>query len=149
MNNVTLSTKYTELRLMGYTALVAFNQAKRYLEYMEERRKTLAKWDELETQGKVRLKIEPDYDADLDDLLGDSYDPTVNPDIPAKRLAQEREWEIDRINREGVWGIVGQYKCKCCGSWTTADSVWGVVGDDWKESGYDLEIMQNTMDQLE
>lgn len=87
-----------------------------------------------ENENSVRIRVEPDYDVDLDFLLGDSYNPEVNPDIQPHVLKRQEKEEIDRINREGVYGIIGEYKCHCCGNWQTADSVWGFVGDDWKEA---------------
>lgn len=99
-------------------------------------------WD---TANNVRLRIEPDYDADLDDLLGETYDHKANPDINPAKLDRERQEEIDRINRLGVYGIIGEYRCPRCHQWKVADSVWGFVGDDWKESGYDLDVMHETL----
>jgi hypothetical protein len=90
---------------------------------------------------KVRLIVVPDDCYDIDNLKGDCYNPVVNPDIPAERLeAEEREFE-EKVGAEGVYGIVGQYKCPCCGSWEDADAVWGFVGDDWSGSGYDADVI--------
>lgn len=97
-------------------------------------------------ESDVRLQIEPDDSADIDFLMGDSFDPEVNPEINPSKLSKEKEAFINRLDRDGVWGIVGQYKCKACGHWLTADSVWGFVGDDWQESGYDLDVKASTLD---
>ena len=94
----------------------------------------------------VRIRIEPDDSADLDNLLGDCFDPDVNSDIQPHVLARQRQEEIDRINRDGVYGIIGEYKCPCCGNWQQVDSCWGFIGDDWKDSGYDLDIKQAALD---
>ena len=48
------------------------------------------------------------------------------------------------MNRQGVWGIVGEYFDGEV--WQHADSCFGFVGDDWKNSGYDTDIMQATLD---
>lgn len=88
----------------------------------------------------VKLDVVADYDMDLDDLLGDLFDPKVNPDINPHVLERQRKEEIERIERDGVWGIVSKVKCPTCGEWNQADSVWGFIGDDWKESGYDLDV---------
>jgi hypothetical protein len=95
-------------------------------------------WDEYEDD-RVRLLIQPDNDADLEFLEGDCFNPEVNKINPETLKRQEKEF-IDKINRDGVWGIVSEVKCLCCGEWTQADSCWGFVGDDWKESGCDLDV---------
>ncbi len=39
------------------------------------------------------------------------------------------------IDSEGVWGLIGEVRCPCCGTWRHVDSVWGCVG----ESGGSVE----------
>lgn len=110
-----------------------------------------AAWETAEESGLVRLRVEPDDVCDLDNLLGDCFDPTANPDIKPERLEREKQHEIDRIDRDGVWGVIGEYKSSVCptcgrgGEWEQADSCWGFVGEDWKDSGYDLDIMAETL----
>lgn len=96
-------------------------------------------WDKYDGQ-LVRLQIKPDYDRSIDDLAGDSFNPIANPDINPRKLAREYQEFVDKVNREGVYGIISQYKCPTCGEWITVDSCWGFVGDDWKGSGYDLDV---------
>ena len=109
-----------------------------------------AAWEKAEDAGLVRLRVEPDETYDLVDLLGDCYDPKVNPDIPPDKLARERRWEMERIERDGVWGVVGEYKTDVCptcgrgGEWKHGDSGWGFVGDDWKDDA-DVDIMAETL----
>lgn len=105
------------------------------------------KWEQLEDDGKVRLKIEPDESADFDDLCGDSFNPKVNPEISYNNLMLQKSHFRDKVNQEGVWGIVGEYYNG--EKWIHADSVWGFVGDDWKESGYDLDVKWETIRQYE
>jgi hypothetical protein len=105
-------------------------------------------WADAEDKGLVRLRVEPDEHCDLGDLFGDTFDPRVNTGIKPERLEREKQAEIDRINRDGVWGIIGEYRCPTCGKWTQADSCWGFVGDDWRESGYDLDIMATALERI-
>lgn len=107
-----------------------------------------AEWDRLESAELVRLNIVPDTCADVDDLLGDTFNPVANPDIPAARLERERAAEIERINRDGVYGVIGEFRPTTNGAWIESDSCYGFVGDDWKGSGYDLDIMRTTIDAL-
>jgi hypothetical protein len=102
-------------------------------------------WSEYEDES-VRLLIKPDENATIEDLEGDSFNPLANPDINPRKLAQDKEDFIEKVNRDGVWGIISQVKCTCCDSWLTVDSVWGFIGDDWKGSGYDLDCMQSALE---
>jgi hypothetical protein len=135
-NAVKVAKVYKQYRRNGYTAENALREAR-----------VRVKWAELEDD-KVRLQILPDEMCDIDNLKGDTFNPKANPDVPVSRLErEEREFE-GRVNSDGVWGIMGEYKCPCCGQWITADSVWGFVGDDWKNSGYDSDVMYSTMIEL-
>jgi len=129
---MTVAGEYKRLRRLGYRASNAYDMAK-----------TNVAFDNLEFDEVVRIRVEPDEFFDLDNLLGDTYDPSVNTDIPPERLERERKAEINRINRDGVWGIVGEYFNG--ETWEVADSVWGFVGDDWQDSGYDVDIKQSTI----
>ena len=104
-------------------------------------------WQQAENDGLVRLRIEPDELCDYDNLAGDSFNPEVNTDIQPHVLAREEREFIDKINRDGVWGIIiGEFWNG--EEWIHADSVWGFVGDDWKDSGYDLNVKDATLAQL-
>ena len=94
--------------------------------------------------GPVRLRFFLDKWISLDDLLGDIYTPSCHPEIPEKILAREKQAEIDRINRDGVWGFSGEYWHR--GEWHQVDICSGFIGDDWRGSGYDYDIMGATLD---
>ena len=104
------------------------------------------RFERLEKLGLVRFRIEPDDYFTVEDLEGDCYNPSVNPDIDPDQLAEERNEFVDRINREGVVGIIGEYRSN--NGWEHADSCWGFVGNDYIDSGYDDDIKTNTVDQL-
>lgn len=95
----------------------------------------------------VRIEGFPDYDCDLDFLLGDTYCPKANPDIKPEILEREREAYIDRINRDGVWGYVSQWYDG--EEWHDVGSIWGFVGDDFTGSGYDHDLMEAALDALD
>lgn len=109
-----------------------------------------AAWEKAEDAGLVRFRVEPDDMCDLDDLFGDMFDPDVHTNIKPERLAQERQREIDRVNRDGVWGIIGECKgsvCPTCGrggEWTHGGSCWGFIGDDWKGDA-EIDIKAETL----
>lgn len=98
----------------------------------------------LECLGPVRLRLVPDETCCLDDLLGDRYNHEVNSNIKPEILDRERAAYIERIENDGVCGVVGEYWNGQ--AWEHADSCFGFVGDDWRESGYDSDIMSTTLD---
>lgn len=103
-------------------------------------------YDEDTTEHPVRLRIEPDEIVSLDDLAGDTFDPKANPDIPKARMDREREAFIETVNRDGVWGVIAEYWNG--EKWVHADSCWGFVGDDWQDSGYDVDAMEAALEAL-
>lgn len=111
---------------------------KQYKAYSKKIRK---EFDTLEDEGKVRIRVEPDESCDYEDLAGDTFNPDVNNDIPVEQLEREEREFKNRLECDGVWGVIGEVKCAHCGNWEHVDSCWGFVGDDWKESGYDVDIM--------
>lgn len=104
----------------------------------------LAQYDATNEPGTVRIIELPDESASFDDLEGDTYNPKANPEIKAAILERERQAEIDRANRDGVWGYVAQHWNGS--AWQDDDSIWGFIGDDFKGSGYMEDLMQSSLD---
>lgn len=77
---------------------------------------------------KVRIAILPDDSADLSWL-----------DETGKR----DKVQLERAKRDGCWGMVGQFWNGT--EWENADSIWGFIGDDFRNSGYDTDIMHATL----
>jgi hypothetical protein len=82
----------------------------------------------------------------FDDLLGDAYEPKHNPDIKPEILEKERAHQIDRINNDGVWYVLSEVWNG--DEWEWCDSCGGFIGDDWENSGYDVDLMQSAIDRL-
>jgi hypothetical protein len=135
-----IAHEYLKERQTGTLARIAIANARTRLAWYD------AEWDEHSEpeMGEVRLRVVPDECADLADLEGDRFNPRVNPDIPVSRLEREQQEFHEKVEREGVYGIVGEYFDG--ETWQHADSCFGFVGDDWKQSGYDTDIMQSTLD---
>ena len=93
------------------------------------------KWEDLGNEGLVRLQIEPDESPDMSWVA----------DLP--KHDGDAIWRM--VERDGTWGIIGEYKCPCCGEWTQADSCWGFIGEDWLHSGYDMDIKAETIKKVE
>ena len=126
MANNTLRTLYRRERQLGFTAQQALRHARI--------RRT---WALLEDQ-YLRLRVEPDDSPDLSFLEQDCYQDTREGRALAKQMRETAQ-------RDGVWGIVGEYRLSKEDCWHVADSVWGFVGDDWKDSGYDTDVMATTI----
>lgn len=134
--NAIATNEYKRLRKSGWGAKQAVSRAK-----------LLARWEGMKQAGMVRLRIAPDEFVNMDDLKGDTYSRKANPDIPEPRMAREEKEFEERIEREGVCGIVGEYWNG--EEWVQVDSCWGFVGDNWKESGADDGIREAAMDAAE
>jgi len=57
----------------------------------------------------------------------------------------EKKEVRQRIRDEGVYGIKAQWRLSVDEDWEDADAVWGFIGDDWKDSGYDTDMMCSAM----
>lgn len=56
---------------------------------------------------------------------------------------EDRKEIRDRVAHDGVWGIRSYWRNHPGEDedWEEVESIWGFVGDDWKGSGYDTDIM--------
>ena len=122
--NTTTRQHYHNLRTRGFRASFALRAAKTEAEFSA-------------AGDLVRLRLEPDIDA----LSTLDY-------LQQEEFADVREAELARADRDGVWGVIGEYRCPLCGRWTVADSCGGFIGDDWKDSGYDTNIKATTLETL-
>lgn len=107
------------------------------------------RFERLEALGLVRLQVLPDVE-----MYDDSYIDTWS-DVSAEERNMYRRSLWVRIEREGVWGVVGEFRPDPRGPWLAwehADSCWGFIGDDWQsgygKTGYDVECMDVTIDAL-
>lgn len=94
--------------------------------------------------GKVRILCVPDEMVDYDNLVGDMFTPKYHPDIDLEQLQKEEKEFQERVDCEGVWGIIGEYWNG--EEWEQADSCWGFVGGDVKTSGYLEDIRKTTIE---
>ena len=93
------------------------------------------RWELAEAADLVRYRVEPDCNCDPDNLEGTMFCPKANPDIDPEELERNRKdfWAL--AEREGVWGIIGEYRTSTREDWVHADSCWGFVGEGF--AGYD------------
>ena len=136
---------YQRERARGFQARWALSNARTRLEWDKHEVAEYSCGKPIDSKrGDVRLRVVPDELCSLDDLEGDCFNPKANPDIPTSRLERDRQEFIEKVNAEGVWGIIGEYFDG--EAWQHADSCFEFVGDDWKHSGYDTDIMRETLD---
>jgi hypothetical protein len=141
-----LLQRYRRERDRGFPAKWAISNARTRLEWEKHEVAEYSSGEPIDPhRGDVRLRMVPDEMGSLEDLEGDCFNPKANPDIPASRLQRDREEFISKVNRDGVWGIIGEYFDGEV--WKHSDSCFGFVGDDWKNSGYDTDIMRTTLDE--
>jgi hypothetical protein len=141
-----LLRRYQRERTRGFQAQWALSNARTRLEWDKHEVAEYSSGDAIDPKrGNVRLRVVPDEMCSLEDLEGDCFNSQANPDIPASRLQRDREDFIAKVNRDGVWGIIGEYFDGEV--WKHADSCFEFVGDDWKNSGYDTDIMRATLDE--
>lgn len=125
----TIEREYRKFRAEGYPAHRAIEDAR-----------TVVRFAKAEDEGKVRIEWKVD-DESYDDSYLDTWD-----DVSERKVAHYRKELRALIEREGVWGLVSEYK-DTSGEWQHADSVWGMVGMD--DGGYRPQIMQAALDALE
>jgi hypothetical protein len=136
---------YLRERALVFSAAWALSNARTRMEWELHEVAEYSSGEPIDPQrGNVRLRIVPDDICSLEDLEGDLFNPRANPGISDSRLQRDREVFIAKVNREGVWGVVGEYFD--AEDWQHADSCFGFIGDDWKHSGYDTDIMRATLD---
>ena len=143
--NKELLRLYRRERARGFSAQWALSNARTRVEWAKYEVAEYSSGEPIDPQrGNVRLRAVSDEACSIGDLEGDCFNPKANPDIPASRLERDRKEFIAKVNQEGVSGIVGEYFDGEV--WQHADSCFGFVGDDWKHSGYDTDIMRATLD---
>ena len=107
--------EYARLRALGWTAHSALYAA------------------------RVRSLFDGRDDVRLLDVPDDEpYDPGEG-ETQAERARTRR-----RLEREGHWRLEAQVRCTC-GAWRTVDSVGGFIGEDWRDSGYDTDLMREAL----
>lgn len=137
----------------------------------------MARWERAESAGLVRIRNVPDEESrTLDDLVGDTFDVEANASsVPggARTIIAERKAFEERIERDGVWGIIGEYRLtrcpRCwkqgfqsvrnctydpddypssrgpCPGWIHADSCYGFEYQDLEMTDYLWDIRQATL----
>jgi hypothetical protein len=129
--NARILAEYLRLRRNGCSGSYALRAAR-----------TLDAFTDAENDGLVKLECEPECDY-YDDSYVDTWEhcSQTAKDRAKKEIA-------DRIDRDGHWILVGYY-LDTDGTWERADCIGGFIGDDWQDSGYDVDIRQACLDQLE
>lgn len=97
--------------------------------------------------GLVCIVCCADSYADIDDLAGDMFVERLHPDINPNILAKEEREFHERVERDGVWGYRAMVRDRA-GHWDEVDAIWGFVDDDFKGSGYDVNLMNAAMSAL-
>lgn len=120
---------YQHYRDLGYTGIRALRNARIRIRF-----------DALESEDRVRLHTEPEID-----YYDDSYIDTW-AHLSERSKARLKEEIAERIDREGHWILIGQWRKSPDDAWESADNCGGFIGDDYIDSGYDSDIMRATIE---
>src|ERR1700676_388487 len=101
---------YQRERARGFQARWALSNARTRMEWDTHEVAEYSSGEPIDPKrGNVRLRLVPDETCSLEDLEGDRFNPKANINIPTSRLEHDRKEFIEKVNREGVWVIVGEY----------------------------------------
>lgn len=140
-----IRAEYRRLRTTGENGWIVGENARCCL---DDARTRIA-FEDAERAGLVRLRFVPDSEP-----FDDSYIDTWTDQTESQRERARAElWE--KIERDGVWGLVGQFRVSPAETiseidgddgWENADGVWGFVGTE--PNGYESGIMAETLSAL-
>ena len=114
--------EYSRLRSLGWRAKDAIDAAR-----------TLAQFERLEILGLVKLAIEPEqeqYDASYVDTW----------DLSERRREAAKKEIMDRVASEGTYFVMAMARASESDEFLCVDSCGGFIGDDWIDSGYDVDL---------
>jgi nitrite reductase/ring-hydroxylating ferredoxin subunit len=152
--------EYKRLRDKGYRAREAINGARVKEKWVGYGGYEIAQWD-------MKYRGEPDGEVRIVVREDDDYELAMDFECEDKRCAYAftngrmnlrqgkhvackiHKAVMKRLEQEGMCGVVGEYKHPVTGVWIEVDSCWGFVGDDWKDSGYDVDVMSEVMRERE
>lgn len=120
---------YTRYRALGYCASDALRSAHIVVRFEDEG----GSRDGGDYDGLVKLECDLEYEP---------YD--HGDDTPAQRKVTN-----DRIEHEGHWILVSYWRANDSDPWEQADAIGGFIGDDWRDSGYDVDLMASALDCLD
>jgi hypothetical protein len=133
-----IKKEYFLLRSKGWKAIHALRDARIKI-----------KFEDLEADGMVRIVAEPDEAYTWAGHGGDCYNVDLLADtVPggARTILAWKKAEMERVERDGFTYVKTEVQCPCCGSWEFVDGIGGFVGDDWKDSGYDTDLMATAIE---
>jgi len=119
--NPAVLTEYRRLRGVYHSAKAALDAARVNVAF-----------DAAAAQGLVALRVVADHDT-YDASFVDTWD------LSSGRRARIKKEILRRADDEGVWGVVALAKGPC-GHLHETDSCWGFIGNEWRDSGYDVDF---------
>lgn len=129
--NAYTKAEYFRLRVLGWEAKQALRAAR-----------VKDAFTDAEKTGLVKLETEIDCEP-YDMSFYDTWDASE------RQIAHWKKITSERIDREGLYGLVSYVRNTKRDAWEQVDSCWGFIGDDWRDGGYDTDIMQACLDELD
>jgi hypothetical protein len=105
--------------------------------------RTVAAFRDAEVAGLVRLVVVPDEDYSVS---CSEPDWKACYDRESERARVKKAW-WSRVEDEGMWTLIAQVWRD--NDWQHVDSVGGFLGEDWRDSGYDVDLMGAALDALD
>lgn len=154
-NHQTLAELYREFRkpLNGYAGMLPYcraaSQALACARHKIVTADAQKQWEEMEDDGLVRVRVEPDEMSSLEDMEGDCFNPEVNPEINSNVLKREQKLFRGQIEQDGIWGYIVEVFVN--GGWYHLDSCWGFTADYVREGcaenvGYHLSAALGSLE---
>lgn len=100
---------------------------------------------------KYRILEYVDVDYSLENLKGDCFNPSVNPDQDPETLKNEEVQFESLVKREGVFGyVLERWNPEPGTGWEHLDSCWGFIGsynpDSTNQDHYVVDEMKATIE---
>lgn len=139
-------------------AHVAMRMAKTQIEdeiiiwkFKEAKGYTLNWNDDIPDDAQYIIQQTPDNEYSLNSpfyswnsLSGGSLCPIAYSEIHANKLRKEENKQKERAQEYGVWSYTAMVRDEV-GNFESIDEVCGFIGDDFFESGYDIDLMNQCL----
>ena len=120
--------------------------------YIKRKARIQRQFEALEDAELVRIRREPDEFMSYEDMAGDTFDPSNASTVPGGMRtikAEEKEYKR-KLEQDGAWGIIGEYRASATDKWIQGDSIWGMEYDYAFSEDNDclLDVMELTIKSL-
>lgn len=98
---------------------------------------------ELAERNLVIITVEQDTDWEVENMIGDMFDPQYVTDVAPEDLEQQKNEYIDRLHRDGVWGVTLTVLKN--GKHETIESLWGIGSYEYADTEIRKEMEEEAV----